>query len=71
MYNKPEKRPSDVNQQVATSVRPQLPRDGSKGMTKWEPGQLPRGGYRSTFCFEEGSYSNKQSPTSGGGKKVY
>lgn len=71
MYNKPEKRPSDVNQQVAKSVRPQLPRDGSKDMTKWEAGQLPRGGYRSVLCFEEGNYSTKQSPTSGGGKKVY
>ena len=71
MYDKQAKRPSDVNQQVAKSVRPQLPRDGSKDMTKWEPGQLPKGGYRSVLCFEEGNYSTKSSPTSGGGKKVY
>ena len=71
MYDKPAKRPSDVNQQIAKSVRPQLPRDGSKGMTPWETGQMPRGGYRSVFCFEDGNYSTKDSPTSGGGKKVY
>ena len=50
MYDKPAKRPSDVNQQIAKSVRPQLPRDGSKGMTPWEAGQMPRGGFRSV-CF--------------------
>lgn len=71
MYDKLTKRPTDINQQVAKSVRPQLPRDGSKDMTKWETGQMPKGGYRSVFCFEEGNYSNKRSPTSGGGKKVY
>lgn len=71
MYDKAPKRPSDVNQQVAKSVRPQLPRDGSKDMTKWEAGQLPKGGYRSVLCFEDGNYSTKESPTSGGGKKVY
>jgi hypothetical protein len=40
-------------------------------MTRWEPGQLPKGGYRSTFDFSEGSYNTKESPTSGGGCKVY
>jgi len=40
-------------------------------MQRWEPGQLPKGGYRSTFDFSEGSYDTKQSPTSGGGCKVY
>ena len=64
-------RPHDINQQIAKSNRPQLPRDGSKGMQRWEPGQLPKGGYRSTFDFSEGSYNTKESPTSGGGCKVY
>ena len=64
-------RPNDANQQIAKSTRPQLPRDGSKGMQRWEPGQLPKGGYRSTFDFSEGSYNTKESPTSGGGCKVY
>jgi hypothetical protein len=64
-------RPHDVNQQIAKSTRPQLPRDGSKDMQRWEPGQLPKGGYRSTFDFSEGSYNTKESPTSGGGCKVY
>ena len=64
-------RPNDANQQVAKSTRPQLPRDGSTGMQRWEPGQLPKGGYRAVIDFSEGSYNTKQSPTSGGGSKVY
>ena len=71
MQTRDHQRPHDVNQQVAKSTRPQLPRDGSKDMQRWEPGQLPKGGYRSTFDFSEGSYNTKQSPTSGGGSKVY
>lgn len=71
MQTRGHQRPSDVNQQIAKSTRPQLPRDGSKDMTRWEPGQLPKGGYRSTFDFSEGSYDTKESPTSGGGCKVY
>jgi hypothetical protein len=65
-------RPHDINQQIAKSTRPQLPRDGSKGMERWEPGQLPKGGYRAVFDFSETpSYDTKKSPTSGGGCKVY
>lgn len=70
MQSRDHQRPHDVNQQIAKSVRPQLPRDGSKDMQRWEPGQLPKGGYRSTFDFSEGSYDTKHSPTSGGGCKV-
>ena len=70
MKSREQQRDHDLNQQVAKSVRPQLPRDGSAGMTKWQPGQLPRGGYRSVFCFED-TYDTKHSPTSGGGSKVY
>ena len=70
MQTRDHQRPHDVNQQIAKSTRPQLPRDGSKDMQRWEPGQLPKGGYRSTFDFSEGSYNTKQSPTSGGGCKV-
>ena len=49
MQSRDHQRPHDVNQQIAKSVRPQLPRDGSKDMQRWEAGQLPKGGYRSTF----------------------
>ena len=69
---RPHQRDHSYNQQVAKSVRPQLPRDGSMGMQRWEPGQLPVGGFRSVFDFsEKTSYDTKHSPTSGGGKKVY
>ena len=65
-------RPHDINQQIAKSTRPQLPRDGSKGMERWEPGQLPKGGFRSVFDFSgTPTYDTKKSPTEGGGCKVY
>ena len=61
-----------LNQQVAKSVRPQLPRDGSPDMTRWQPGTLPKGGFRSVFDFSgTPTYNTKKSPTSGGGGKVY
>ena len=75
--SRPHQREHDSNQQIAKSVRPQLPRDGSPGMTRWSPGQLPSGGYRSVFDMSgnkfptTGSLNTKLSPTSGGGDKVY
>ena len=72
MKNRVQQRDHDVNQQIAKSVRPQLPRDGSRDMMRWEPGQLPKGGYRSIIPFcGDGYYDTKQSPTSGGGKRIY
>ena len=71
MQTRDHQRPHDVNQQIAKSTRPQLPRDGSKDMQRWEPGNLPKGGYRSTFDFSgTAEYDTKHSPTSGGGCKV-
>jgi hypothetical protein len=72
MSKREHQRDHDLNQQVAKSVRPQLPRDGSAGAARWEPGQLPKGGYRSIIDFSgTATYDTKHSPTSGGGKKVY
>jgi hypothetical protein len=72
MSKREHQRPHDLNQQIAKSTRPQLPRDGSRDMQRWEPGQLPKGGYRSIFDFSgTPEYDTKHSPTSGGGKKVY
>jgi hypothetical protein len=72
MKNRPQQRDHDLNQQVAKSFRPQLPQDGSPHMVKWEPGQMPKGGFRAVIPFcGDGYYDTKQSPTSGGGKRVY
>jgi hypothetical protein len=72
MKNRPQQREHDVNQQIAKSTRPQLPRDGSAGQVRWQPGQLPKGGFRPVIDFSSTpSYDTKQSPTSGGGSKVY
>ena len=67
-----QQRDHNVNQQVAKSTRPQLPRDGSRDMVRWEPGQMPKGGFRAIIPFCEGPYDTHQSPTSGGGgKRIY
>jgi len=71
MKSRLHQRDHDLNQQIAKSVRPQLPRDGSRDMMRWEPGQLPKGGFRSIIPFCESPYDTKQSPTSGGGKRIY
>ena len=51
MANSQHQRPREVNQQIAKSVRPQLPRDGSANMERWTPGTLPKGGFRSVIVF--------------------
>ena len=77
MKSRPHQREHAANQQIAKSVRPQLPRDGSPGMTRWSPGELPTGGFRSVIDMSgnkfptTGSLNTKMSPTSGGGDKVY
>ena len=68
MKDKLHKRPDFMNQQVAKSVRPQLPRDGSKdGQNNAD--RMPAG-YISVWDFGNGSQT-KRSPSTGGGKKVY
>jgi len=71
MQSRKHQRPHEANQQIAKSVRPQLPRDGSAGMEAWQPGEMPKGGFRSTFPMDDKPFQTKLSPTSGGGKKVY
>ena len=75
--SRPHQREHASNQQIAKSVRPQLPRDGSPGMIRWQPGEMPSGGFRSVFDMSGDKFpttsplNTKMSPTSGGGKKVY
>jgi len=69
------KRPSDVNQQIAKSVRPQLPRDGSKdGNNQFKSGELPKGGFTAVWNFN-GNTNTKDSSTckpgnAGGGRII-
>lgn len=67
--NRPQQREQVINQQVAKSTRPQLPRDGSANMKVWQPGQLPTGGYRAVIPFEEPYAGTKKSATSKPEKK--
>jgi hypothetical protein len=61
----------NYSQKYAKAIRPQKPSDATENKQKWQPGQVPMGGFRSILCFEEGNYTSKLSKTSGGGKKVY
>lgn len=67
--DKKHQRPSEVNQQIAKSIRPQLPRDGSAGGQNAIRGKMPAG-FISVWDFGGGPQT-KYSPTSGGGSKVY
>jgi len=59
---KGHKRPSEVNQQIAKSVRPQLPRDGSRdGKNTHTSGELPAG-FIAVWNFG-GQTDTKKSPT--------
>ena len=73
-HNTPYKRPSDVNQQIAKSVRPQLPRDGSiNGLNTTLNGKMPSG-YMAVFNFA-GNTNTKDSattkPGNAGKKSIY
>jgi len=73
-HNNPYKRPSDVNQQIAKSVRPQLPRDGSMGgINTTLTGKIPSG-FMSVFNFD-GNNNTKDSkttkPGNAGKKSIY
>ena len=70
----PYKRPGDVNQQVAKSTRPQLPRDGSiNGLNTSLKGKMPSG-YVSVWNFD-GNSNTKDSattkPGNAGGKDIF
>ena len=67
--DKKHQRPSHVNQQIAKSVRPQLPRDGSAGGQNAIRDKMPAG-FLAVWDFGNGEQT-KRSPTSGGGGKVY
>jgi hypothetical protein len=62
----------NYSQKWAKAIRPQKPSDNTQmGEPKWQPGTMPKGGFRSIQCYDDGNYSTKLSRTSGGGKKVY
>ena len=70
----PHKRPTEYNQQIAKSVRPQLPRDGSVGgINTTLAGKMPSG-FMSVFNFD-GNNNTKDSkttkPGNAGKKSIY
>ena len=70
----PHKRPTEYNQQIAKSVRPQLPRDGSVGgINTTLAGKMPSG-FMGVFNFD-GNNNTKDSkttkPGNAGKKSIY
>jgi len=53
----------NYSQMPGKPTRPQQPSDTTIRTQKWSPGQVPMGGFRSIFCFEEGEYNSKISST--------
>lgn len=66
---KKHQRPSQVNQQIAKSIRPQMPRDASADGQNELSGKMPAG-YISTFAYGTGKQT-KYSPARGVGHKIY
>ena len=73
-HNNPYKRPGDVNQQIAKSTRPQLPRDGSAdGINTTLTGKMPAG-YVSVWNFDNNTNtkdSKTTKPGNAGKKSIY
>ena len=72
--SQPHKRPTEYNQQIAKSVRPQLPRDGSMGgINTTLTGKMPAG-FMGVFNFD-GNNNTKDSkttkPGNAGKKSIY
>jgi len=71
---KEAKRPSYLNQQIAKSVRPQLPRDGSAGGVNYHiPGKRPPSGYTAIWNFDNNKDTKDSSttkPGNAGGKDI-
>jgi len=69
----PHKRPSENNQQIAKSVRPQLPRDGSAGgLNTSLTGKMPAG-YTSVWNFGDNRNTKNSAttkPGNAGGKDI-
>ena len=70
MYpGKKHRRPSEVNQQIAKSVRPQMPRDASAGGQNNVCNKMPAG-FISTWAYGTGEQT-KESPAKSVGHKIY
>ena len=69
----------NYSQKFAKPTRPQSPSDNTQeGDVYWTPGTMPKGGFRSVFCFEKGNpsargngNSTKINRTDNPGRKVY
>lgn len=60
------------SQKLAKPTRLQVPSDNTQmGQPHWTPGTMPKGGFRSVFCFDENNGSTKIGNTTKPGRKVY
>jgi hypothetical protein len=64
---KEKQRPSYLNQQIAKSVRPQLPRDGSAGGVNYHtPGGAPPAGFTAVWNFDNNKNTKDSATTKPG-----
>ena len=69
--NIPQHRDPQINQQIATAVRPQLPRDGSRdGLNTSLKGVTPVG-FTGVWNFSDNTNTKDSSTSKPGGKKIY
>ena len=69
--NTPQHRSPMINQQIATAIRPQLPRDGSRdGMNTSLKGVTPVG-FTGVWNFSDNSNTKDSATSKPGGKKIY
>ena len=69
--NYPHHRETQINQQISTAIRPQLPRDGSRdGMNTSLKGVSPVG-FVGVWNFDNNSNTKDSATSKPGGKKIY
>ncbi len=69
--NYPQHRAPEINQQISTAIRPQLPRDGSRdGMNTSLKGVIPVG-FTGVWNFADNSNTKDSATSKPGGKKIY
>jgi len=69
--NYPHHRESQINQQISTAIRPQLPRDGSRDGMNTSLKGVSLVGFVGVWNFDNNSNTKDSATSKPGGKKIY
>lgn len=69
--NYPHHRDPQINQQIATAIRPQLPRDGSRDGMNTSLKGVSLVGFVGVWNFDNNSNTKDSATSKPGGKKIY